>query len=93
MLWHPREDGDVLDHPLLAGLGVEPFAAGFSGALMYRLTRGRKVSVKQALLAGDIVVGVGNIYASESLFRAGIRPTTAALTAGVIAGWRDISQM
>jgi formamidopyrimidine-DNA glycosylase len=78
VLWHPREDGDVLDHPLLATLGVEPFTAEFSGALLFRRTRGRKVSVKQALLAGDIVVGVGNIYASESLFRAGIRPTTAA---------------
>ena len=45
---------------------------------MYEATRGRKVSIKQALLAGAIVVGVGNIYASESLFRARIRPTTAA---------------
>jgi formamidopyrimidine-DNA glycosylase len=78
VLWHPREAGDVLEHPLLAGLGVEPFSPAFSGALMHRLTRGRTVSVKQALLAGEIVVGVGNIYASESLFRAGIRPTTAA---------------
>ena len=78
VLWHPREAGDVLEHPLLASLGVEPFSPAFSGALMHRLTRGRKVSVKQALLAGEIVVGVGNIYASESLFRAGIRPTTAA---------------
>ncbi|WP_109479302.1 bifunctional DNA-formamidopyrimidine glycosylase/DNA-(apurinic or apyrimidinic site) lyase [Paraburkholderia sp. C35] len=78
VLWHPRSDGDILDHPLLADLGVEPFAPSFSGSLMFRKTRGRKVSVKQALLAGDIVVGVGNIYASESLFRAGIRPTTAA---------------
>jgi formamidopyrimidine-DNA glycosylase len=78
VLWHARADGDVLDHPLLAGLGVEPFTAEFSGALMYRQTRGRKVSVKQALLAGTMVVGVGNIYASESLFRAGIRPTVAA---------------
>ena len=78
VLWHSRSDGDVLDHPLLAGLGVEPFTAEFSGALMYRQTRGRKVSVKQALLAGTMVVGVGNIYASESLFRAGIRPTVAA---------------
>jgi formamidopyrimidine-DNA glycosylase len=78
VLWHPREDGDVLHHPLLASLGVEPFTDAFSGELMFRKTRGRKVSVKQALLAGDIVVGVGNIYASESLFRAGIRPTTAA---------------
>ncbi|MDB5833546.1 MAG: formamidopyrimidine-DNA glycosylase [Caballeronia sp.] len=78
VLWHARADGDVLDHPLLAGLGVEPFTPEFSGALMYRQTRGRKVSVKQALLAGTMVVGVGNIYASESLFRAGIRPTVAA---------------
>jgi len=78
VLWHPREAGDVLGHPLLANLGIEPFAPAFDGALLYRETRGRKVSVKQALLAGDIVVGVGNIYASESLFRAGIRPTTAA---------------
>ncbi|SAK92420.1 formamidopyrimidine-DNA glycosylase [Caballeronia arationis] len=78
VLWHPRDEGDVLAHPLLASLGVEPFTPEFSGALLFRRTRGRKVSVKQALLAGDIVVGVGNIYASESLFRAGIRPTTAA---------------
>lgn len=78
VLWHPREAGDIHAHPLLAGLGVEPFGDEFSGALIHRRTRGRKVSIKQALLAGDIVVGVGNIYASESLFHAGIRPTTAA---------------
>ncbi|WP_323122980.1 bifunctional DNA-formamidopyrimidine glycosylase/DNA-(apurinic or apyrimidinic site) lyase [Burkholderia alba] len=78
VLWHPRGAGDVLAHPLLASLGVEPFEPGFTGALMHARTRGRTVSVKQALLAGDIVVGVGNIYASESLFRAGIRPATAA---------------
>ena len=78
VLWRARKEGDVLDHPLLAGLGVEPFTPAFSGALMFRQTRGRKVAVKQALLAGTIVVGVGNIYASECLFRAGIRPTIAA---------------
>jgi formamidopyrimidine-DNA glycosylase len=78
VLWHPREAGDVRLHPLLATLGVEPFSPEFSGELIHQLTRGRKVSIKQALLAGEIVVGVGNIYASESLFRAGIRPTTAA---------------
>ncbi|KDB08672.1 Formamidopyrimidine-DNA glycosylase [Burkholderia sp. lig30] len=78
VLWHPREAGDVYAHPLLAGLGVEPFSPAFTGALLHARTRGRSVSVKQALLAGDIVVGVGNIYASECLFRAGIRPTTAA---------------
>ncbi|CBW76129.1 Formamidopyrimidine-DNA glycosylase (EC 3.2.2.23) [Mycetohabitans rhizoxinica HKI 454] len=78
VLWHPRASGDVLEHPLLASLGVEPFSSAFSGALLHRRTRGRTVSIKQALMAGDIVVGVGNIYASESLFRAGIRPSTPA---------------
>lgn len=78
VLWHPREAGDVLLHPLLLGLGVEPFSDAFTAELLYQRTRGRTVSVKQALLAGTIVVGVGNIYASESLFRAGIRPTLAA---------------
>ena len=78
VLWHPRGDGDVLLHPLLIGLGVEPFSTAFTAELLYQRTRGRTVSVKQALLAGTIVVGVGNIYASESLFRAGIRPTLAA---------------
>ncbi|WP_420958133.1 bifunctional DNA-formamidopyrimidine glycosylase/DNA-(apurinic or apyrimidinic site) lyase [Burkholderia gladioli] len=78
VLWHPREQGDIHEHHLLTSLGVEPFSPAFTAALLYRRTRGRTVSVKQALLAGDIVVGVGNIYASESLFRAGIRPTTAA---------------
>ena len=78
VLWHPRSDGDVHQHVLLASLGVEPFSPEFDGVLLYERTRGRSISVKQALLAGDIVVGVGNIYASETLFRAGIRPTTAA---------------
>lgn len=78
VLWHPSGDGDVLHHPLLAGLGVEPLSDAFSGALLHQRTRGRAVAIKQALLAGDIVVGVGNIYASESLFRAGIHPRTAA---------------
>ncbi|WJF89953.1 bifunctional DNA-formamidopyrimidine glycosylase/DNA-(apurinic or apyrimidinic site) lyase [Paraburkholderia bonniea] len=78
VLWHAREDGAVLTHPLLARLGVEPFSPAFSGALMYAQTRGRTMSVKQVLLAGGLVVGVGNIYASESLFRAGIRPATLA---------------
>lgn len=78
VLWHARAAGDVLEHPLLARLGVEPLTPEFTGALLYQRTRGRSQAVKQALLGGDIVVGVGNIYASESLFRAGIRPTTAA---------------
>lgn len=78
VLWHERSAGDVHAHPLLANLGVEPFGDAFSGELIFRRTRGRTASIKQLLLAGEIVVGVGNIYASESLFRAGIRPTTPA---------------
>ena len=78
LLWHDAQDGDPMRHPLLAGLGVEPFSEAFGGALLYRATRGRRVAIKQLLLAGTVVVGVGNIYASESLFRAGIRPATPA---------------
>ena len=78
VLWHSSADGDVASHLLLRGLGVEPLEAGFSAQLLFRKTRGKTAPIKQVLLAGDIVVGVGNIYASESLFRAGINPKTAA---------------
>lgn len=83
VLWHPTEDGDVDHHLLLRGLGVEPLDDGFSAQLLYRETRRRSAAIKQVLLAGDIVVGVGNIYASESLFRAGINPKTAAHRIGL----------
>ncbi len=78
VLWHDAADGELEHHVLLRGLGAEPLEPGFDGQLLHRRTRGRSVSVKQALLAGDIVVGVGNIYASESLFRARINPRTPA---------------
>jgi formamidopyrimidine-DNA glycosylase len=78
VLWHPRTEADIYRHPLLAKLGIEPFSPEFTGDLLYERTRSREVSIKQILLAGDIVTGVGNIYATESLFRAGIRPTLAA---------------
>lgn len=64
--------------PLLARLGVEPLGEAFSGALLHRCFEGRRVAIKQALLAGDVVVGVGNIYCSEALFLAGIDPRTPA---------------
>jgi formamidopyrimidine-DNA glycosylase len=82
VLWHPHEDGDVAEHLLLRGLGVEPLETLFSGELLYRQTRNRSVPIKQLLLAGNVVVGVGNIYASESLFEAGIHPTTPARRIG-----------
>ena len=79
VLWSVGGAGSTAgSHALLRHLGVEPFSDEFSGRLLYDATRGRKVSIKQMLLSGAVVVGVGNIYASESLFRAGIRPTTAA---------------
>ncbi|MES2164588.1 MAG: bifunctional DNA-formamidopyrimidine glycosylase/DNA-(apurinic or apyrimidinic site) lyase [Pseudomonadota bacterium] len=78
VLWHDDADGLLEHHALLRELGVEPLEAGFSGKLLYDQTRQRSAPVKQVLLAGDIVVGVGNIYASESLFRAGINPKTPA---------------
>lgn len=78
VLWHGVNDGDLDQHILLRTLGVEPLEAGFSGELLYKATRKRAAPIKQVLLAGDIVVGVGNIYACESLFQAGINPKTAA---------------
>ena len=78
VLWHGNEEGGLEEHMLLRGLGVEPLGEGFSGELLWRETRKRNAPIKQVLLAGDIVVGVGNIYACESLFRAGINPKTPA---------------
>jgi formamidopyrimidine-DNA glycosylase len=63
---------------LLGGLGVEPLQDGFDAASFHAGLQRRKAPIKQVLLAGDLVVGVGNIYASEALFLAGIRPTLRA---------------
>lgn len=78
VLWHANDDGELGQHVLLRGLGVEPLEDGFTGDLLFRASRGRGAPIKQFLLGGDIVVGVGNIYACESLFAAGINPKTAA---------------
>lgn len=63
---------------LLGRLGVEPLGEAFESLAFHAGLRKRRMSIKQVLLAGELVVGVGNIYASESLFLAGIRPTTSA---------------
>jgi len=78
VLWHAREEGEVEQHILLRSLGVEPLEDAFHADLLYRMTRNRSAPIKQVLLSGNIVVGVGNIYASESLFKAGIHPATPA---------------
>lgn len=84
LLWHDALDGAVASHPLLAGLGIEPFDSRFDGAWLYAHTRKRAASIKQVLLTGDVVVGVGNIYAAESLFRARINPKRAARRLGLV---------
>jgi formamidopyrimidine-DNA glycosylase len=79
----PRRFGAVLwspggMHPLLMRLGPEPLGVDFDPDHLFRATRKRKAAIKLALMDSRVVVGVGNIYANESLFRAGIRPTHAA---------------
>ena len=81
----PRRFGAVIwqragdpPHPLLAVLGIEPQEAEFTGDWLYAATRGRKLAIKPLLMDSHLVVGIGNIYASESLFRAGISPLRAA---------------
>lgn len=74
LLWQPA--GSL--HPLLAGLGPDPLSAAFDGAHLWRASRGRRAPVKTFLMDQSIVVGVGNIYAAEALFAAGIAPRTPA---------------
>lgn len=82
VLWHPNSKGPIGEYALLKKLGTEPFSPEFAGDLgghiLYERSRGRSVAVKQFLLAGQAVVGVGNIYCSESLFEAKIHPAKAA---------------
>ncbi|MCZ6619431.1 MAG: bifunctional DNA-formamidopyrimidine glycosylase/DNA-(apurinic or apyrimidinic site) lyase [Gammaproteobacteria bacterium] len=73
--WH---EGAPETHWLLAKLGIEPLAAGFTGAYLKGLARGRRLAVKSFIMDGRIVVGIGNIYANEVLFHAGIRPSVRA---------------
>ncbi len=81
----PRRFGAVLwtdkaldAHPLLSHLGVEPLSAALTGERLHKLSRGLRLPAKQFLMDAKRIVGVGNIYASESLFRAGIDPRTPA---------------
>lgn len=80
----PRRFGSLhwsrkpLSHRLLKDLGPEPLSDAFDGHYLWRRSRGRKVSVKQFIMNAHVVVGVGNIYASEALFMAGIHPRRAA---------------
>ena len=77
VVYAPAEH-DAAAQKLLGRLGVEPLTDAFEALAFYRALQGRQTAIKQVLLAGEIVVGVGNIYASEALFMAGIRPTVRA---------------
>jgi len=79
VVWSPAIDAGTAAR-LLSGLGLEPFDPAFSGASLHAGLRRRRGAVKLALLAGDIVVGAGNIYASEALFAAGIDPRARSNT-------------
>lgn len=71
-------EGDPLAHPLLAKLGIEPLTRAFTPAWLHAALRGKGMAIKPAIMDAGLVVGVGNIYAAESLFDAGIDPRTPA---------------
>ena len=70
--------GDPAQHPLLKSLAPEPLEDEFDGEYLWKVTRRRAVAIKQLIMNSRLVVGVGNIYASEALFRARVRPRRAA---------------
>jgi formamidopyrimidine-DNA glycosylase len=99
----PRRFGSLLwaetpaeDHPLLRDLGPEPLSGEFDGAYLRDRAQGRRLAVKSFIMDGRVVVGVGNIYASEALFMAGIHPTrpagriSLARYQGLAAAVRDV---
>jgi formamidopyrimidine-DNA glycosylase len=81
----PRRFGSLLwagsdpdKHPLLCNLGPEPLEEDFTGLYLWESARGRRANIKQHIMNSKVVAGVGNIYANEALFRAGIHPTRQA---------------
>lgn len=84
VLWHNKQDGPIEQHPLLRNLGIEPFDPTFNGPFLRRHLAGKSQAIKLTLLSGRPVVGVGNIYASEALFKARIHPQTPAGTLSAI---------
>lgn len=75
VLWHT---GDILQHPLLRQLGPEPLTLDFNAKQLFDKTRGRRTNIKETLMNSHVVAGVGNIYANEALFHAGISPGVAS---------------
>lgn len=94
----PRRFGSVLwnsqgaSHPLLARMGVEPLTDALSGGYLAQQAKGKKRAVKSFLMDNHVVVGVGNIYAQESLFLAGIHPLRA-VNRIAIARWQALAEV
>ena len=90
----PRRFGSLLwqapgqTHPLLQGLGPEPLSDAFDGDYLFAMSRGRRAPVKTFLMDQAVVVGVGNIYASEVLFASRIHPATPACAIGPVKARR-----
>jgi formamidopyrimidine-DNA glycosylase len=85
---YARDEQDPIAQKLLGKLGVEPLEDSFNLKDFKAALAQRKAPIKQVLLSGNVVVGVGNIYASEALFMAGIRPTTSAMRIGPVRAQR-----
>jgi formamidopyrimidine-DNA glycosylase len=90
VLWHV---GELATHPLLAKLGPEPLLDDFDGDALYRVTRSRSAAIKLVIMDNQVVVGVGNIYANESLFRAGIKPQASAKSLSKIRCARLVAEI
>lgn len=78
VLWQPGPPETAEQHPLLATQGIEPLSDAFTADWLYAAAARRSGPIKPLLMDSHLVVGIGNIYASESLFRAGISPVRAA---------------
>jgi formamidopyrimidine-DNA glycosylase len=89
VLWHPQADPQT--HPLIAVLGQEPLEAGFDGDWLHARAGLRQTPIKPLLMDGHLLVGVGNIYAAESLFRAGISPLRSARRIS-LARYRELAK-
>jgi formamidopyrimidine-DNA glycosylase len=90
MLWH---EGPIEQHALLEKLGPEPLSNHFNDEYLFAATRKRKVAIKNLIMNSHVVVGVGNIYASEALFLSGIRPGKAAMRISRVEATRLCQQI
>ncbi|MBY0438067.1 MAG: bifunctional DNA-formamidopyrimidine glycosylase/DNA-(apurinic or apyrimidinic site) lyase [Burkholderiales bacterium] len=90
VLWLPAGDAE---HMLLSSIGPEPLTDAFDAAYLHRVTRSRSAAIKLVLMDAGVVAGVGNIYANEALFAAGINPRTPARRVGLPRLQRLVSEV